>query len=45
MSEENVRSKDNSCSEKCDEDFIRCVEHSRSDCLDDFKGCSSTCSR
>lgn len=45
MSAENVRNDENSCSDKCDEDFIRCVELSRTDCMDDFKDCSSSCHR
>jgi len=45
MSTDNVRSEDNSCKEKCDDDFISCVEHSRANCLDEFNTCSSACSR
>lgn len=45
MSAKKVRSEDNSCSEECDEDFISCLEQSQKDCLEDFKECSSTCSR
>ena len=45
MSAEKVRSENNSCSEECDEDFISCVEHSQADCMEDFKDCSSACSR
>jgi hypothetical protein len=45
MSVENVRNENNSCSEECDEVFISCVEQSQKDCLEDFKECSSTCSR
>ena len=45
MSSENIHDAGHSCSEKCDENFISCVEHSRAGCLEDFKDCSSTCSR
>jgi hypothetical protein len=31
------------CITKCDEEFIDCAEHNRSNCLETFKECSSVC--
>ena len=41
------RSKDpeKDCISKCDEAFVDCVERSRTDCLESFNKCSTTCQR
>ena len=37
--------KENNCVNECDAEFIDCVEHSRSDCLDEFNSCAAVCKR
>ena len=32
-----------SCTDKCDRQFVDCVDHYRSDCMERFKKCSSSC--
>jgi hypothetical protein len=45
MSTEHKDSENNTCTEKCDDDFIRCVDQSRANCLDNFSTCASVCRR
>ena len=36
---------ENNCVNNCDAEFIDCVEHSHSDCLDEFNSCAAVCKR
>ena len=37
--------KEKDCISKCQEDFLDCVEYDRSDCVLNFKDCTSACER
>ena len=45
MTTDHRRNEDNTCKEKCDDDFIRCVEQSQANCLDNFNQCASVCNQ